>query len=411
MTEKEFDIQVRNLLQNAQEPVSPKVWESVEAALNKPARVIPLRFWGYACALAAAAAVALFVFLKPAAPVVEPAHSNPSIFMSEASGETVPQTEIVPIQEETPVQLVQLPRRQPHYVAQADVEILSAPSGPRNDNPSGAERHRGSGGLGPQSVKDSLTKSQDFAPVSALTSQKPQEKNDQALFNQMAFEEEKASRPAESSFSFLAFGNVQGTQRGGIHGDFHRYGAPALNAGVGIYNETPEVSFSLPFSVGLGVQFNLNQRWALGTGIRYTNLQRTFVGDFKGEGFYLAQTDIDNQQHWLGVPVNVYYNFVNTNRWRVHAFAGGSAEWLLDNHFLIHSSPSDIHHHMKGEYTQWSGAVGLGVEFKITPFLGLYIDPSFRYFFNTERQPRSLRTIQPLRFDLEAGLRFSIGKK
>jgi hypothetical protein len=255
-----------------------------------------------------------------------------------------------------------------------------------------------------------LTKSQDFAPASALSNQKPQE-NNQALLNQMAFEEEKQTRKKTASVSVLAFGNVQTSQRSGIHGDFHRYGAPALNAGVGVYNESPEVSFSLPFSVGLGVQFNLNQRWALGTGIRYTNLQRTFVGDFKGEGFYLAQTDIDNQQHWLGVPLNVYYNFVNTKRWSIHAFAGGSAEWLLDNHFLIHSSPSDIHHHQKGVYPQWSGAAGLGVEFKITPFLGLYVDPSFRYFFNTERQPRSLRTIQPLRFDVEAGLRFTIGKK
>lgn len=388
MTEKEFDIQVRNLLQNAQEPVSPKVWEGVEAVLDKPARVVPLRFWGYACALAAAAAVALFVFLKPAAPVVEPAHSNPSIFMSEASGETVPT-------------LVQLPRSKPHLVAQAAPVKPAIPEVPapvtEEETPAIEEA------LAPEEAPQE-------APVSALTQEQKPQDNDQALLNQMAFEEEKASRPKESSFSILAFGNVQGTQRSGIHGDFHRYGAPALNAGVGIYNETPEVSFSLPFSVGVGVQFNLNRRWALGTGIRYTNLQRTFVGDFKGEGFYLAQTDIDNRQHWLGVPVNVYYNFVNTNRWRIHAFAGGSAEWLLDNHFHIHSSPNDIHHHTKGEFTQWSGAAGLGVEFKITPFLGLYIDPSFRYFFNTERQPRSLRTIQPLRFDLEAGLRFSFGK-
>ena len=397
MTEKEFDIQVRNLLQNAQEPVSPKVWEGVEAALNKPARIIPLRFWGYAGALAAAAAVALFVFLKPAAPVVDPVHSNPSIFMSEASGETVPQTEIVPVQEETPVQLVQLPRRRPHLVAQASVPAPQAePVAPATEET-------------PVKVEEPAAPAEEAPVSSALASQKPQE-NDHALLNQMAFEEEKASRPAENGFSVLAFGNFQTNQRSGIHGDFHRYGAPALNAGVGIYNESPETSFSLPFSVGLGVQFNPNQRWALGTGIRYTNLQRTFVGDFKGEGFYLAQTDIDNQQHWLGVPVNVYYNFVNSNRWRVHAFVGGSAEWLLDNHFLIHSSPSDIHHHMKGEYTQWSGAAGVGLEFKITPFLGFYIDPSFRYFFNTERQPRSLRTVQPLRFDVEAGLRFSIGK-
>ena len=50
------------------------------------------------------------------------------------------------------------------------------------------------------------------------------------------------------------------------------------------------------------------------------------------------------------------------------------------------------------------------MEFRITPSLGIYLDPSVRYFFRTELQPRSLRTIQPLRFDLEAGLRFSFGE-
>ena len=185
MTEKEFDIQVRNLLQDAQEPVSPKVWEGVEAALNKPARIIPLRFWGYAGALAAAAAVALFVFLKPAAPVVDPVHSNPSIFMSEASGETVPQTEIVPVQEETPVQLVQLPRRRPHLVAQASVPAPQAePVAPATEE-------------APVKVAEPAAPAEEAPVSSALASQKSQE-NDQALLNQMAFEEEKASRPAEN---------------------------------------------------------------------------------------------------------------------------------------------------------------------------------------------------------------------
>ena len=59
---------------------------------------------------------------------------------------------------------------------------------------------------------------------------------------------------------------------------------------------------------------------------------------------------------------------------------------------------------------QFSAGAGLGVEFKITPVVGLYLDPSFRYFFATQKQPRSLRTVQPLRFDIEAGVRFSFGK-
>lgn len=390
MNEKEFDIQVRNLLQSAEEPVSPQVWEGVAAGLDKRRRIVPVRFWGYASALAAAAAVALVVLLKPAAPVVEPEHSNPSIFMSEASGETVPEVEEVLPMEETPVAVAPSPRRNPHLLAQVSKEPAQEST--------------------PEEIRETPRETVPEAVPEAIPETVPEtRKDDNALLNQLAFEE-KAAAKAPQAVSLSAFGNLQTSQRSGIHSQYRRYGAPSRDAEVGIYNESPEVSFALPFSVGLGLQFNITPRWAVGTGIRYTSLQRTFMGDYKGEGFYLPQTDIDNHQHWLGVPVNVYYSFVNTHRWNVHVFAGGAAEWLLDNDFLIHNSPSDIHYHLRGSSPQWSAGVGLGVEFKITPFLGIYIDPSFRYFFATERQPRSLRTIQPLRFDVEAGLRFNIGK-
>ena len=392
MNEKEFDIQVRNLLQSAEEPVSPKVWEGVAAGLDKRRRIVPVRFWGYASALAAAAAVALVVLLKPAAPVVEPEHSNPSIFMSEASGETVPEVEEVLPMEETPVAVAPSPRRNPHLLAQASKELLAVEEPAQESTP--------------EEVRETPRETVPEVVPEAVPETR---KDDNALLNQLAFEEKTAAK-APQAVSLSAFGNLQTSQRSGIHSQYRRYGAPSRDAEVGIYNESPEVSFALPFSVGLGLQFHITPRWAVGTGIRYTSLQRTFMGDYKGEGFYLPQTDIDNHQHWLGVPVNVYYSFVNTHRWNVHAFAGGAAEWLLDNDFLIHNSPSDIHYHLRGSSPQWSAGVGLGVEFKITPFLGIYIDPSFRYFFATERQPRSLRTIQPLRFDVEAGLRFNIGK-
>jgi len=216
------------------------------------------------------------------------------------------------------------------------------------------------------------------------------------------------SLPAIPESMVVIGGGVIGLELGSV---YRRYGAPPLGNQEGIYNESPEVSFSLPFSVGVGFQWNLSPKWALGTGIRYTNLQRTVVGNYKGDGFYLEQTDIDNRQHWIGVPVNVYYNFINKGRWNVHAFAGGGVEWLLDNHYLIHNNPSDIHYHQpKNGIPQFSAGAGLGVEFKITPVVGLYLDPSFRYFFATQKQPRSLRTVQPLRFDIEAGVRFSFGK-
>ena len=102
---------------------------------------------------------------------------------------------------------------------------------------------------------------------------------------------------------------------------------------------------------------------------------------------------------------------MNRGRWRVHSFLGGAVEYLVVNDFLIHYSPRDLHYYQRGTTPQWSVAAGLGVEFRITPRVGIYMDPNVRYYFDAAQQPRSLRTIQPLRFDMEVGVRFSFGSR
>ena len=64
-----------------------------------------------------------------------------------------------------------------------------------------------------------------------------------------------------------------------------------------------------------------------------------------------------------------------------------------------------ITYNEKVDDLQWSADIGIGVEFKPWKHLGIYIDPSLRYYFDCN-QPRSIRTAQPLTFDLEIGLRF-----
>ena len=69
MIESEFDKYVRDLLQNAEEEVSPRVWEGVAAGLAKKRRVVPVWGWAAASLAAAAAVVAAVVVFR----------SNPTI--------------------------------------------------------------------------------------------------------------------------------------------------------------------------------------------------------------------------------------------------------------------------------------------------------------------------------------------
>ena len=184
---------------------------------------------------------------------------------------------------------------------------------------------------------------------------------------------------------------------------------------TGIQDERPEFNFGLPVSGGISFRYDFNRRWGIGTGIVYTNLSRSYMGNYfevADDGAVtksLYDTDINNQTHYLGIPLNFYFNIVNNGSWNFHVRMDGMAEKLIDNHFIVHDSAGDIHLHENTDRLQLSTGVGVGIEFNFTPYLGIYFDPTLRYYFDCD-QPRSLRTIQPLRMDFEAGVRFSLGR-
>jgi len=396
MKEKEFDIYVRNILQNAEEPVSPEVWKGVEAGLNRRP-VFPVWAWSLA-GLAAAAALVLGVFLfRPA----QPEHSNPTISIAETPKATVPPQEPAPAvtEEIAPIE-EQVARSVSHLAYVPELTVLEeAPAEPEVPEEPAPEATL---------VPELSSVPPEAMPESAV--------EDQEALNRLAYTQLHRKEPR--GFSFTAGGNLQGTVRDELPSK-GIYRAPTTAIGLlapvmdGISNEQPELNFSLPFSIGASVKYHFSSRWAVGLGVRYTNMSRTFIGDYRNldKDQFFPQTDIDNHQHWLGVPLNFYFNIIDNGRWRLHTFVGGATEFLFDNDFLIHASPKDIHYHQRGTSLQWSAAGGLGVEFRLTPYWGLYLDPSVRYYFGTANQPRSIRTIQPLRLEIEAGVRFSFGAK
>lgn len=394
MKETEFDIQVRNLLQGATEEVSPRVWEGVSAQLDRKGRIVPVWLWSsLAGAAAAAAVVAGVVFLRP---VPDTVPSEPLAALVTAP-EAAP---VVTLEEKTPVPEAASPQSRGAAPLARMAQLPSAPS----------KKHQAIAAVLPEGLvsmpETGLTMRHSAISQVPAAKDLPSAVEDLKQLNQLAFAEQQ--RPSGRGFFVSAFGNLQDKRRASVPGGISRpYSAPPLNALEGIYNENPEVHFSLPFSLGVGIKYNFSPRWAVGVGLRYTNLSRTFVGDYIGNGFSQLQTDIDNHQHWMGVPVHAYYDILNIGRWRVHGFAGMAAEFLSSNEFVVHGSQKDIIYRQQSGRPQFSGDLGLGVEMRITPHIGLYLDPSFRYYFNTSAQPRSLRTIQPLRFDVEAGLRFS----
>ena len=403
MKENEFDIYVRDLMAGAEESVSPDVWKGVEAGLNKAARkrAVPVWVWRSMAGVAAAAAVVAAVILT--GPEKEKNLSNqPTILTPVASATDASLPAETRPEEDDVTSLTEQAARLRRQIAQA--QDIMTPVVTEDDEPLTAEVVTTKPERKPQTVIDPLAGQPQGTGIS-----------DEEAFRRLAFEEHKIHRKGE--FSLNVLGNIQSNTRPESPTSRVRR-APSM-WGTKKFTETgidegTEFSFGLPFSAGISLRYDFNPRWGIGTGVVYSNLSRSFTGNFhEVENGSVTKNvdsdDITNLQHYIGVPVNVFFNIVNTGNWNVHVRLDGMAEKLLDNHYLIHDTGGDLHFHQKTDGLQFSTGAGVGIEFKFSPNVGLYFDPTIRYYFDCG-QPRSIRTIQPVRMDIEAGLRFSLGQ-
>ena len=396
MKENEFDIYVRDLMSGAEEKVSPAVWKGVEAGLDRAARrrTVPMWLWRSLAGVAVAAAMAAgFVLLRPDKNL----SNQPTIQTPVASATTDDPLPAVTQPEEeavAPIQM-QISRRQKRIAQAPEALTIEA--------------------VEVEEPCVEVTTAPEHKPNGIIADVTPQPEaftSDEDAFKQLAFEEHKIHRKGQFSMNIL--GNLQSNTR--PESPTSRVRRMSPGTGSRSYTETTilkegaEYSFGLPVSAGLSLRYDFNPRWGIGTGIVYTNLSRSFMGDYYDVNKDRENnTDITNIQHYIGIPVNVFFNIVNTGNWNFHVRLDGMGEKLLDNHFLIHDTEGDLHLHPKTAGLQFSTGVGVGMEFKFSPNVGLYFDPTLRYYFDG-KQPRSIRTIQPLRMDFEVGMRFSLGR-
>lgn len=177
-----------------------------------------------------------------------------------------------------------------------------------------------------------------------------------------------------------------------------------------IEQTSTETLYGIPLSFGAGVRLHFSERWSLGMGLNYTLLTSKFNGK------YIKVTDgveeapvagnIRNVQHYIGIPINAYYDIFSKDFIKLYAYAGGAVEKCIQNRYQVQAT-TVINHSENVNGVQLSANAGIGIEFVLGRYIGLYIDPSLRYYFNNG-QPKSIRSSQPLMLGFEAGLRFNL---
>lgn len=395
----EFDLMVKSILDEGQEEVPAGVWEAVSDGLDKAAsrKAVVIWFRRAAVSVAAAAAVAVAVIfnIKPETDIIpmdggdgliavagqaekpegeEPGSDNVYAEPLIAQGRTASAT--------APVAEGRIPKTAAEAITYSDAEPEESPEITDDQDIEQTEQ----------------TKQPEHRDTAAETAQEyfPEDWGE---------EEETAERNISLMLSGLASTNsTQSKNR------IARMKAPTVTSApknTGVTETSTNSTYGLPFSIGAGVKIGLSPRWSIGTGANYTILSRQFYGkyilvDKNGRIEESTSSDIRNTQHFIGIPVNAYYDIVDKERLNLYAYAGGTFEKCVsDNYRVLNTS---IHHKEKVKGLQLSANIGLGVEFMLGRNLGIYIDPSLRYYFDCD-QPKSIRTVQPLMLGFEMGIR------
>lgn len=386
----EFDQMMKSILDEGREEVPASVWEGVSAGLDKAEKHKTVVLWwrraAAGAAVAAAVAVGVIFNHTPQQELVPQAGDSGMIAVAEPADEIVAEeTEIVipdMIAEAEPV--VKPVRNAVIKTADEAIEVVTDVA-PADEIPA------------------------DVAPADKVPADKKEVETEKVYFPE-DWGEETPERKADVSLVLSGLASTNDAQSQNRMGPMK---APSVNPApkkTGITETSTKSTYGIPVSFGAGVKIDFNERWSLGVGANYTLLARKFYGKYTkvtedGGIENSISSDIRNTQHFVGIPVNAYYNIISKDRINLYAYAGGTVEKCVsDNYNVLGTS---IYHKEKAEGVQLSADAGIGVEFMLGKHMGLYIDPSLRYYFDCG-QPKSIRTVQPLMFGFEMGFRFRL---
>ena len=391
----ENDLLMRAILEGGQEEVPGRVWDAVsekldEAAGKKKSKTVTLWWRRAGMAVAAAAAAVAAVVM------VERGDESVEILPKAVQGDmiAVVEPEVIVTGEETVVSKTSGAELLAYVPAASTPKATVTEIMAMNDESSDIV------------TETTETEIVTYDEKSYIT----EKSNEVATWDTGDWAEEAPARNVKTSFVLSGLTGASNSQSSTTGGPLKAPSLILAPTETGITEKENQTKYGVPVSVGAGVRFEFTPRWSLGVGLSYTNLTRTLHGTYThineaGSIDNLVTSEIRNSQHYLGIPVNVYFNILNNNQVNFYAYAGGTAERCLSDKY--HVLTNNIMHKEAVKGAQLSAAAGLGAEFMLNQYLGLYIDPSLRYYFDCD-QPKSIRTAQPLMFTAEIGLRFRL---
>ena len=162
----------------------------------------------------------------------------------------------------------------------------------------------------------------------------------------------------------------------------------------------------MPATWSLALKYKLNHRWGLETGLNYSKLTSEFEMGEDGNKIEQRQTI-----HYLGIPIKGLFNIYSVKTWSLYGSAGLVTEIpvyapLYSNYYVHGLFEAGEKTTIRAPW-QFSTTFGLGMQYHLTPCIGIFAEPSLQYFIPMHTDIETYRTEHPFTFSLPIGIRFT----
>ncbi len=152
-----------------------------------------------------------------------------------------------------------------------------------------------------------------------------------------------------------------------------------------------------PVTLGASVRVPIGGGWSITSGLTYSRLKsKTTIQD----------THKEQVLHYIGVPLGAIYTIWEYKRFNVYAIGGIQADFNVKA-TLKNSTQADVTNIGK-DRVQFSALAGPGLQFDLLQGLGIYFEPTARYYFNNGSTVDNYFKDKPWNINVNAGLRLSL---
>ena len=162
------------------------------------------------------------------------------------------------------------------------------------------------------------------------------------------------------------------------------------------------IKHKTPISLGFGVSYYLDDRWALQSGLIYSFL--------RSEGNdNIGNYEWNQKLHFVGVPLSLSYKIAEWKRFKFYASAGGMCEFNVAGKVeeIVNSDGVKItgSKNQRMDNPLWSVNVRAGVNYPLWKIINVYAEAGTAYYFDNKSNIETIRSDKPFNVSLQAGIR------